>query len=135
MSFSRYLTSKTSILHQFRPDVIMAFYGKRTFLGLPSCIKNFILKKRLHELSWHQFCPFPPEIEEERSSLTFSYMCNFASMFLIEFLLYWKLVLLWPLSKIGILLLSACRIASCNGMYCIQFFRTVTDRFLLSVWN
>ena len=47
MSFSRYMTSKTSILHHFRPDVIMAFYGKRTFLGLPSCIKTFILKKRV----------------------------------------------------------------------------------------
>ena len=23
----------------------MAFYGKRTFLGLPSCIKTLILKK------------------------------------------------------------------------------------------
>ena len=41
------MTSKTSILHHFRPDVIMAFYGKRTFLGLPSCIKTFILKKRV----------------------------------------------------------------------------------------
>ena len=47
LSFSRYMTSKTSILHHFRPDVIMAFYGKRTFLGLPSCIKTFILKKRV----------------------------------------------------------------------------------------
>ena len=47
LSFSRYLTSKMSILHHFRPDVIMAFYGKRTFLGLPSCIKTFILKKRV----------------------------------------------------------------------------------------
>ena len=45
--FSRYLTSKTSILHHFRRDVIMAFYGKCTFLGLPSCIKTFILKKRI----------------------------------------------------------------------------------------
>ena len=25
----------------------MAFYGKRTFLGLPSCMKTFILKKRV----------------------------------------------------------------------------------------
>ena len=41
------MTSKTSILYHFRPDVIMAFYGKRTFLGLPSCIKTFILKKRV----------------------------------------------------------------------------------------
>ena len=44
--FKRYLTSKTSILHHFRPDVIMAFYGKRSFLGLPSCIKTFILKNK-----------------------------------------------------------------------------------------
>ena len=48
MSFSRYLTSKTSILHHFQPDVIMAFYGKRSFLGLPSCIKTFIPKKTGH---------------------------------------------------------------------------------------
>ena len=48
LSFSRYMTSKTSILHHFRPDVVMAFYGKRTFLGLPSCIKTFILKKTGH---------------------------------------------------------------------------------------
>ena len=47
LSFSRYLTSKTSILHHFRPDVIMAFYGKRTFLGLPSCIKSFVLQNRV----------------------------------------------------------------------------------------
>ena len=47
LSFSRYLTSKTPILHQCRSDVIMAFYGKRTFLGLTSCIKTFILKKRV----------------------------------------------------------------------------------------
>ena len=47
LSFSRYLTSKTSILHHFRPDVIMAFYRKRTFFGLPSCIKTFIPIKRV----------------------------------------------------------------------------------------
>ena len=46
LSFSRYLTSQTSILHHFRLDVIMAFYGKRTFLRFPSCIKTFILKKK-----------------------------------------------------------------------------------------
>ena len=47
LSFSRYLTLKMSVLHHFRPDVIMAFYGKRTFLGLPSGIKAFILKRRV----------------------------------------------------------------------------------------
>ena len=47
MSFSRYLTSKTSSLHHFRPGVIMAFYGKRTFLGLPSCKKTCVLQKRV----------------------------------------------------------------------------------------
>ena len=48
LSFSRYLTSKTSILHHFQPDVIMAFYGKRTFLRHPSSIETFILKKMGH---------------------------------------------------------------------------------------
>ena len=46
LSFSRYLTSKMSILHHFRADVMMAFYGKRTFLRLHSCIKIFFLKKK-----------------------------------------------------------------------------------------
>ena len=50
LSFSRYMTSKTSILHHFRPDVIMAFYGKRTFLGLPSCIKTFNSEKTGHNV-------------------------------------------------------------------------------------
>ena len=45
--FSRYLTSKMSILHHFRPELLMAFYGKRTFSGLRSCIKTFILKKQV----------------------------------------------------------------------------------------
>ena len=35
-------------LHHFRPIIIMAFYGKRTFLRLPSCIKTFILEKTGH---------------------------------------------------------------------------------------
>ena len=35
-------------LHHFRPDVIMAFYGKRTFLGLLSCSRTLILKKTGH---------------------------------------------------------------------------------------
>ena len=39
----------------FRPDVIMAFYGKCAFLGLPSCIKIFILKKKKKKKTSHNF--------------------------------------------------------------------------------